>query len=342
MEHDLTDIAEDRLRAARPAAADVDPDAFDAALLARVVASPVAAPARRRRRLTLPAAGLAALGIAAAVVLVGGPAPRRDSAAAAVQRAATWFALPPGRILHYREVFTGRGGEELTQEVWQSTDDPAHQRRMERTHGVTAELAGASLYDPARDTIYDYVPPSRDERVAGIRQAFARKIAAARAAGASRAVRRMRAVRDRLIRQTMQGGRPGLREAVPVVAVSSLGDWSVEQVHRAFDAGRATAGPEQEHDGVDARPIRMPVGKADEGARWVLWTAVDDGRPLELTTDHGPGTPVVEATRFSTYELLPDTDADRLLTLEGAHPGAQMVRASAAYRDAEQRLFPQG
>jgi hypothetical protein len=341
MDHDLTESVERRLRAARPPAAAVDPDAFDPAMLARVVASPPAAP-RRRARLAVPAGGLAALVIAGAVVLVGDPsathAPRPDSAAAAVQRAALWFAMPPGRILHYRAVSTEAGETVMTQEVWESTDDPNRARHAEGVQGVTVELAGSDLYDAARDTIYDYVPPSRGEAAATLRREIARKIDAARASGAGReVVKRLRSDRDRLVRQL---------DAPPVpartVALPSRGDPTVEEIHQAFDAGRATAGPQTDHDGVEARPITITWASRGTPVRWVLWTAADDGRPLELSIDHGPGTPIVGGTTYPTYELLPDTDADRLLTLSGAHPGAQVVRSEAAYQAAELRLFPNG
>jgi hypothetical protein len=339
MDRDLTDRVERRLRAARPPAATVDPDTFDAALLARIMATP-AAPSRRR--LVVPAGALAALGIAAAVVLVGAPAathaPRPDSAAAAVQRTAAWFAMPPGRILHYRAVTTGGGQTVLTQEVWESTDDPGHARHSERVHGVTVELAGGSLYDPARDTIYEYAPPSRGQAADTLRREIARKIAAARASGAGRQViGRLRSDRDRLIGQVRR--RP---VGAPVVTVSSLGDPTVEEIHRAFDAGRATAGPPTQHAGREARPITLSFPDRGNPVRWVLWTAAGDGRPLELSIDHGSGTPIVAGTRYPTYELLPDTGADRLLTLTGAHPGAHVVRSADEYQAAERRLFPAG
>ena len=50
MAHDVTDDLERRLRAARPRAAHIDEDAFDADLLARVREQPIARAAHRSAR----------------------------------------------------------------------------------------------------------------------------------------------------------------------------------------------------------------------------------------------------------------------------------------------------
>jgi hypothetical protein len=152
--HDVTDDLDRRLRAARPRAARVEDDAFDGALLARVRHQPVAARRTVPRAVALPVAAGVTLTATAAVMLGGGPGDvGGPSSAAAITQALRWLSPPPGTVLHSRSVET-QDGRTTAREIWQSSDDPAAQR--EAVDGPRDyEIAGAALYDPAGDTIYD-------------------------------------------------------------------------------------------------------------------------------------------------------------------------------------------
>jgi hypothetical protein len=162
MEHDV-DI-DHRLRAARPSAASTDSGAFDADLLARVRAQPIAARRRVRRAVALPVAAGATLAVAVVVMLAGGPGEvGGPSSASAISQALRWFDPPPGTILHVRSVET-QGGRTTTHETWQSAGDPTVERRLgyptverrgDTDYGL--ETSGDAFYDPATNTIYD--PP---------------------------------------------------------------------------------------------------------------------------------------------------------------------------------------
>jgi hypothetical protein len=331
----LTDEDLDRrLREARPPATEADPSAHDADLLARLTRAP-----DRRRRLALPVAAVAAAGLAVAVVLAGTHVSATDDAEAAIARAQHWFAPAPGTILHTRSTLTDRGTS-LVQESWQSVDAPARQRLLQEQDGRRVETTADAIYDPASDTVYENAPADASGLAAErrrIREAIGRKIAGARAAGAGPDV----------IAQLRRAERLALAKAgtrTDTGFVGSAGDTTVAQIRKNLTAGRASVGAETTHDGADAFPITLtqsdPGGR--DTVRWTLWTAAGDGRPLELRIDSGPGTETVEATRWSTYELLPAARADGLLTLTGAHPGARVVRDRAAYDAAGDRLFPNG
>jgi hypothetical protein len=47
-----------------------------------------------------------------------------------------------------------------------------------------------------------------------------------------------------------------------------------------------------------------------------------------------------EVIRWTTYEVLSDSDADRLLSLTGAHPSARVVHEAAPAAAAGQRRKP--
>jgi hypothetical protein len=146
-----------RLQAARPAAAIVDPGAFDAALLDRLCAQPV--PPRRtvRRTLALPVAGGLVATATAVAVLAGGPG-GPSHADAVTRQALHWLTPPAGTILHTQSVAT-QGGHTTTLEVWQSADD-TRAERLRYGDNPTYETAGDAVYDPATDTIYAVPRPT--------------------------------------------------------------------------------------------------------------------------------------------------------------------------------------
>ena len=241
------DAVEQRLRAARPPAAGVDPEAFDGALLDRVRRGPAPAPPRRRRR-TLPAAALVTAAVVAALLLLlsggtpGLPGSAPAGAEAAVRQALRWFAPAPGTILHFRSELVSVAPDgtrhTLAQEVWQSVDHPERQRHLERSGAGAAEAVLGDVYDPATNTIYEEVAPGPRRR-AQLRKAIAAKLAAARAAGASRDdLRKMRAdAHEALGGATDHAG----GDSAPA------GDPTVARIRILLDGGKATLGARTMH-----------------------------------------------------------------------------------------------
>jgi hypothetical protein len=155
MERDMIDDLERRLRAARPAAARADENAFDAELLARVRDQPIARRSAVPRVGAVPAAAGVTLTAAAAVMLGGGPGEvGGPSSVSAVTQALHWLNPPSGTILHARSV-EAQGGRTTTREFWQSADHPNAERLRIEGGTPTVETSGDSVYDPATDTIYD-------------------------------------------------------------------------------------------------------------------------------------------------------------------------------------------
>jgi hypothetical protein len=157
MGNDLMDDLDRRLRAARPATAEPDWDAFDADLLARVREQPVASRRTVPRAIAAPVAAGATLTAAAAVILAGGPGDvgGPSSAAAITQQTLRWLSPPPHTVLHTRAVET-RTGTRVTHEYWQSADHPEQARELESGAGEpTTESSGDAFYDATTNTIYD-------------------------------------------------------------------------------------------------------------------------------------------------------------------------------------------
>ena len=147
MEHDKLTT---RLRAARPAAATIDPDAFDAALLERLRQQPAPPRGARRPRRALTAAG-GVVAIATVIAVFGG-SPSGPTPAAAVTQALHWLNPPAGTILHTLSIST-QGGHTTTLEMWQAANDPTTER-LRYGGDPTYETAGAAVYDPSTNTIY--------------------------------------------------------------------------------------------------------------------------------------------------------------------------------------------
>ncbi len=95
------------------------------------------------------------------------------------------------------------------------------------------------------------------------------------------------------------------------------------------------SGPET-HLGAQAWAISL---KPSAGRPvWTLWVSAADGRPLELRDPGRDANEAPQVIRWPTYEVLPDRDAGRLLTLTGAHPSAQVVHDGAQAAAAERRM----
>jgi hypothetical protein len=309
--HDVTDGLQLRLRAARPRAARVDEDAFDAELLARVRDQPIAARHRAvPRAVAVPVAAGAALTATAVVMLGGGPGDvGGPSSASAITQALHWLDPPAGTILHVRSVET-MGAQTTTRELWQSADHPASQREL--TEGAHSfETSGDALYDPATNTIYDAPAGAPIAGDAGARKSkrAGTKVAPAGAPGT---------------------GKPG-GEAMPA------GDAIVDKVRILLQEGHMTVTGREVHNGTSAWAISL---KPDVGRPvWTLWVSATDGKPLELRDPGRDATEQPQVIRWPAYEVVRDADADRLLTLTGAHPSARVVHDAAQFDAAERRLM---
>ena len=150
---DLMDDLDVRLRQSRPDDADVDADAFDADLLARVRSTPMTPRSVARRPTCCPVAGVTVVATAA---VAAHRRPRRGAArlADAITPTLHWLDPPDGTILHARSVETD-GDQTLTREFWQSADD-SNLRREVFQGSENFETAGdETFYVAATNTIYD-------------------------------------------------------------------------------------------------------------------------------------------------------------------------------------------
>jgi hypothetical protein len=64
-----------------------------------------------------------------------------------------------------------------------------------------------------------------------------------------------------------------------------------------------------------------------------------DGKPLELRDPGRDSDEQPQVIRWPTYEVLPGSGADQLLTLTGAHPSARVVHDPAAVDAAGKHLM---
>ena len=291
MEHDELMT---RLRAARPAAAMVDPDAFDAGLLDRLSRQQTPPRGVTRRRLALPAAGGVAA-VATVLVLLGG-SPSGPTPAAAVTRALHWLNPPAGTILHTLSI-AAQGGHTTTLEMWQSADHPATER-LRYGGDPTYETGGGAVYDPTTNTIYT------------------------RSANAP---------------SNTSKANPGAGRVHTTDGTLLPGDPVVEKVRVLLQRGDMTVGAVAAHNGTSAFPISL---KADAGRPvWTLWVSANEGRPLELIDPGRDAGEEPQDIRWSTYQILPATNASALLSLSGAHPSARVVSNRAHIPAVAQRLL---
>jgi hypothetical protein len=346
MDHTLTDDLDTRLRAARPAAAIPDGDAYDAALLALIRRQPINRRSLPRIKATPVVVAAAAVAAVFAVTFGGGPASvGGPDTASAVTAALQWFAPPAGTVLHAKSAET-IDGRTVHREFWQSADHPEQTRLVvDAGAGHAYEQAGTQLYDAATNTIYEAGdkaaaggPPAKpaaatSERPAGGTDrtavdaveaaAKAAKIAAGPGAAADTA-KEAPAIAD----AREAGARNHPEDHLPP------GDPIVSKIRFILESGDASVTRHELHDGVDAWVISLNPGL--ERAAWTLWVSRADGRPLEL---HDPGrtaTGPEQTIRWTSYDVLRDAAAP--LSLDQAHPSAQHVRGSAEFEAAEARL----
>ena len=279
------DVIEHRLRASRPDTADVDPDAFDAELLAQIQRLPLERRRTAGHRAVIPLATAGVtLAAAAAVMFAGGPGDLGGpSSAVAIEQALRWFDPPAGTVLHIRSVET-QDGRTTTHESWQDADSPTATREV--VDGpIPYETADDGLYDPTTNTIYlDTDTASEDD---------------------------------------------------PIEAIS--GDGVVKKVRYGLEEQFLTVTGRERHNGQDAWEISL---KPDTGRPvWKVWVSAEDGKPLELQDPGRDANEAPSTIRWEAYDVLDDADAAPLVTVQGAHPTAKVVRDRAQVEAAFERAL---
>jgi hypothetical protein len=324
----MTDDLDRRLRESAPP---VDPDAFDAALLARVQAQPE--PAARRPRYYRAAIPVLAAAVLAFVLLGRGPEP-----ASAIDQALHWFNPPAGKVLHIRLV--DANGD--TDELWQSTDDPAQARTLATRDGKTYERTLRSIYDPSTNTIYEAASskPQKPGDPGDYGAAVNKQAAVSEAERAAADAKKAAALAADGKRGADEATQPDKTERAPAGEKPDelpAGDPIVAKVRTLLADDRAVVRGRVVHDGKDAWAIGLKPGVG--GPDWTLWVEAGSGRPIALLD---PGSPsrgdAHQDAHWTAYEVVDPGDA--ALTLTAAHPDARVVRDDASYEAAEQRLQP--
>jgi hypothetical protein len=137
-----------------------------------------------------------------------------------------------------------------------------------------------------------------------------------------------------------EGGASG--KAAPGTPGANLppGDAVVDKVRILLQEGHMTVTGREMHNGTEAWAISL---KRDAGRPvWTLWVSAADGKPLELRDPGRDANEAPQVIRWPTYEVLPGTGAQRLLTLKSAHPSARVVDDPAQSAAAARRLMPDG
>lgn len=346
--HELMDDLDVRLRESRPV--DVDVDAFDADLLARVRSTPLAARSVARRPIVLPVVAGVTVVATAAVLFIGGPGGTGGpSSADAITQTLHWLDPPDGTILHARSIETS-GAETLTREFWQSADDSTLRREVFQGAQNVETEGDDTFYDPATNTIYDGPKgpveagkdgsvEARQKRAEDPAAEDAAKAAKLRAEGktpvdAGEGVKPAQSSDTQRAKASEAAAKdlPRPEEELPV------GDPVVVKVRMLLEDDRMTVAGRELHDGVEAWVIRLrPV---DGEPEWTLWVSAADGKPLELR-DPGRDGRAAQVIRWSTYEVLPGTAANEAqLSLTAAHPDAQVVHDPAQVDAARNELWP--
>ncbi|MCW3063712.1 MAG: hypothetical protein JWN32_884, partial [Solirubrobacterales bacterium] len=132
------------------------------------------------------------------------------------------------------------------------------------------------------------------------------------------------------------GGTPG--HGKPGDNPMPAGDPIVDKVRLLMQQGRMVVTGRELHNGTSAWAISLKpaVGRPV----WTLWVSAADGKTLELRDPGRDASEQPQVIRWPTYEVLPHSGADQLLTLTGAHPSAHVVHDAAQTAAAERRLMP--
>jgi hypothetical protein len=103
-----------------------------------------------------------------------------------------------------------------------------------------------------------------------------------------------------------------------------IGDPVVKKVRVLLEHHDLTVTGRERHNGQDAWKISL--GPDAGRPVWMVWVSADDGKPLELRDPGRDANEEPSVIRWETYEVLDAPDAAQLLTLQGAHPTAKVVR----------------
>jgi hypothetical protein len=128
-------------------------------------------------------------------------------------------------------------------------------------------------------------------------------------------------------------GKPGVPDMCDIPA----GDPIVAKVRMLLRDGRMSVTGREVHNGVEAWAISLKPGAGRPA--WTLWVSAADGKPLELRDPGRDASEEPQVIRWSVYEVLSDGDADRLLTVRGAHPTARVVPDPAHMAAEKKRLM---
>jgi hypothetical protein len=301
--------------------------------------------ARRKRRRLLRATALSA---AAAAVALGILAVLPGGGSSVIGPAAAALEVSDNTILHVemRGEQHNPDGSVVTwqSESWQLSEAPFTRRQIEvgsdgraesLTRGDTYEL-----FDAERNTIYiatqqELLAANPLPKIEIVSKARLRKLT--NGSPASSAFKVAKGGSYSVIATEEGAKRLGEQRAQAQDSGGDVG--TVEEPFRAeilalLNSGRAQETGRVEIDGRNAIRIESP-----DGRQVYLVDAATFG-PIEWISTGNGGSVTL---RFPVYEELPvDADSMELLDLETQHPGARVVHDSAAYQEAEARLFPHG
>jgi hypothetical protein len=118
------------------------------------------------------------------------------------------------------------------------------------------------------------------------------------------------------------------------------GDPIVTKVRMLLSDGRLAVSGREDHNGTDAWAISLKPSFGEPV--WTLWVSAADGKPLELRDPGRDASEQPQVIRWPTYEVVPASGAESMLTLTGAHPSAHVVHdpAAAAAAAAADGLIP--
>jgi hypothetical protein len=103
-----------------------------------------------------------------------------------------------------------------------------------------------------------------------------------------------------------------------------VGDPVVKKVRALLEHHDLTVTGRERHNGQDAWKISL--GPDAGRPVWMVWVSADNGKPLELRDPGRDANEEPSVIRWDAYEVLDGPDAAQLVTLQGAHPTAKVVR----------------
>jgi hypothetical protein len=284
----------------------------------------------------------AALGLLS-VLGTGGPS--------VVQKAAAALLCSDDTILHYQFDAKQQNGDGSTatwsQETWQLRVAPYTRRQIavDGTDGIRAESVSSDgtneLYDSRTDRIYiatdQQLFAARMPKITIVTKSKLTKLTHSSRVNAAYLIRNGGVNRHPTVIATRQGAehlRQQLARERQRESSSALPEQFRAEILALLDSGRVVVTGHVTVDGRDAIRLESLDGKK------VYVVDATTYAPIEWTTTGNSGGVTL---RFGTYEELPvDTESMQLLSLQGQHPSAQVLRGADPYIAAEARLYPHG